>query len=210
MAGTSSSIGLIDINPINQKYRLFLQLVQSRLVIASGVTVLKGQSLHFNGYLQPGAVVHGTVFSKNQLDHAPWAEDAHVKIELYDGPTLLHIPALRANLVSWAGASEENHATRPHDVDPSQDWSVQRGSKHPFTFELGLKGEYGAPRDLDGMVPQLYATWINGLTPGRYYVHASIRGYAQSAADGSAFLEYYFDVKPNECAEELTLTVNLR
>ena len=39
-----------------------------------------------------------------------------------------------------------------------------------------MKGEYGAPRDLDGMVPQVYATWVNGLTPGRYYARAGPSG----------------------------------
>ena len=37
------------------------------------------------------------------------------------------------------------------------------GTTTPFHFEFGVKGEYGAPRDLDGMVPQVYATWVNGL-----------------------------------------------
>ena len=35
-----------------------------------------------------------------------------------------------------------------------------------------MKGEYGAPRDLDGMVPQVYATWVNGLRRvGTMHVH---------------------------------------
>ncbi len=32
-------------------------------LIESGFTVLKGQSLHFDGYLQPGPVIHGNVFT---------------------------------------------------------------------------------------------------------------------------------------------------
>ena len=73
-----------------------------------------------------------------------------------------------------------------------------------------MKGEYGAPRDLDGMVPQVYATWVNGLTPGRYYVRAWVFRYVQSALDGSTFQEYYFDVTPNEWAGDVTLPIDLR
>ena len=61
----------------------------------------------------------------------------------------------------------------PQGVGPPQHWFVQGGTTTPFHFEFGVKGEYGAPRDLDGMVPQVYATWVNGLTPGRYY---AVRG----------------------------------
>ena len=41
-------------------------------LIASKVTVLKGQSLHFDGYLQPGPVIHGNVFTKHQFGDEPW------------------------------------------------------------------------------------------------------------------------------------------
>jgi hypothetical protein len=77
-------------------------------------------------------------------------------------------------------------------------------------IQFGVKGEYGAPRDLDGMVPQVYATWVNGLTPGRYYARGWIFRYVQSALDGSTFQEYYFDVTPNEWAGDVTLPIDLR
>ena len=60
------------------------------------------------------------------------------------------------------------------------------------------------------MVPQVYATWVNGLTPGRYYVRAWVFRYVQSALDGSTFQEYYFDVTPNEWAGDVTLPIDLR
>ena len=41
-------------------------------LIASNVQVLKGQSLHFDGYLNPGPVIHGTVFSKHSFGSEPW------------------------------------------------------------------------------------------------------------------------------------------
>ncbi len=65
--------------------------------------------------------------------------------------------------------SQFNKLTQdPQGVGPPQHWFVQGGTTTPFHFEFGVKGEYGAPRDLSGMVPQVFATWVNGLTPGRY------------------------------------------
>jgi hypothetical protein len=78
-----------------------------------------------------------------------------------------------------------------------------------YLFEFGVRGEYGAPIDLDGMVPQVQAGWVNGLTAGRYYVRAWVFRYLQSARDGSTFLEYSFDIIPNERAGERTMTIEL-
>jgi hypothetical protein len=270
-------------------------------LVRSGFTVLKGQSLHYDVYLQPGPVIHGNVFTKHQFGDQPWplgdtgaaggkngvvgtgtdVNGEYVKIELYDGATLNHIPDPSANLVSWsplpciaggqelytgkytAGACNDprlgseiafpwheykpnngygvpNPATAvgnvipggyyqvsagngagsgvyfgnlmqdPQGVGPPQHWFVSGGTTNPFHFEFGVKSEYGAPRDLDGMVPQVYATWVNGLTPGRYYVRAWVFRYVQSALDGSTFQEYYFDVTPNEWAGDVTLPIDLR
>ena len=98
----------------------------------------------------------------------------------------------------------------PQGVGPPQQWFVSGGTTTPFHFEFGLKGEYGAPKDLSGEVPQVYATWINGLTAGRYYVRAWTFRYVQTALDGSTFQEYYFDVTPNEWAGDVTLPLDLR
>jgi hypothetical protein len=265
------------------------------------VTVLKGQSLHFDCYLEPGPVIHGNVFTKHQFGDEPWplgdtgvpggqngapgtgadVNGEYIKIELYDGPTLNNIPDPSANLVSWsplpciaggqelytgkytAGACNDprlgseiafpwheytpsngygvpNPATAvsnvilggyyqvsagdgagsgvyfgnlmqdPQGVGPPQHWFVNGGTTNPFHFEFGVKGEYGAPRDLDGMVPQVYATWVNGLTPGRYYARAWVFRYVQTALDGATFQEYYFDVTPNEWAGDVTLPIDLR
>jgi len=247
--------------------------------INSDFTVLKGQSLHFDGYLQPGPVIHGNVFTKHQFGDQPWPENTYIKIELYDGPTVDHKPDPSAHLVSWsplpcvaggqdylygwvhagqcgdprlagniafpwheytpsigygfptggAGASYYQVSVGtdpsafgpfvpvrnllmqdPMGVGPPQHWFVQGGTTNPFHFEFGAKGEYGAPRDLSGMVPQVYATWVNGLTPGRYYARAWVFRYVQSALDGSSFQEYYFDVTANEWAGDVTLPIDLR
>src|SRR5208337_2950079 len=261
-------------------------------VCASAVTVLKGQSLHFDCYVQPGPVIHGNVFTKHQFGDEPWplkptggvfsgsksltdfGPNTYIKIEFYDSPTLSNIPDPSANLVSWsplpcvaggqdlffprghAGscgdprtASEvafpwHEYATAngynlkqvslsgqwlntngcpsttnlncvpltqdPQGVGPPQNWFVQGGQTTPFLFEMGVKGEYGAPRDLDGMVPQVYATWVNGLTPGRYYARAWVFRYVQTALDGVTFQEYYFDVTPQEWAGDVTLPIDIR
>jgi len=60
------------------------------------------------------------------------------------------------------------------------------------------------------MVPQVYATWVNGLTSGRYYVRAWVFRYVQTALDGSTFQEYYFDITPQEWAGDVTLPIDLR
>jgi hypothetical protein len=98
----------------------------------------------------------------------------------------------------------------PQGVGPPQHWFVQGGTTTPFHFEFGVKGEYGAPRDLDGMVPQVYATWVNGLTSGRYYARAWSFRYVQTALDGSTFQEYFFDVTPQGWAGDVTLPIDLR
>lgn len=204
-------------------------------VVASKVTVLKGQSLHIDGHLQPGPMIHGNVLSKRGMLDYPWIETTPIKIELYDDYTKAHVTNPRARMVSWSpstrvargqglvhisgvgsdGKLQSNGTDKslqrgPQAVGPTEDWCVQGGTTNPFQFEFGVKGEYGAPRDLDGMVPQLYATWVNGLTPGRYYARAWVFHYVQSDADGSTFLEYWFDVVPNDWAGDKTLSIELR
>jgi len=258
-------------------------------LVQSGLTVLKGQSLHFDGYLQPGPVIHGNVYTKHQFGDEPWPGNSttgqYMKIELFNSSTLSNLVSPSAGSpVSWtplpcvAGGQEHytergaagvcgdprdgsllafpwheystvngpsyndpanlftgatNGYTRdlaesvcvlntacssgkpvlasdPEGVGPPQGWYVSGGTVTPFHFEMGVKGEYGAPTDLSGEVPQVYATWINGLTPGRYYVRAWTFRYVQTALDGSTFQEYYFDITPNEWAGDVTLPVDLR
>ena len=274
-------------------------------VIASGVTVLKGQSLHFNGYLQPGAVIHVTINSKHQFGVEPWPYTQYVKVELYDQPTNQHqpqdssgnplvpvswsplpcvaggqdkysggadaqhcgdpttasqiafpwhqwltsgsfpseagssssafkydfslspfrysqmetmttFPTINRNFANYPGACTTNVTntcmltTDPAGVGPAQNWFVTAGSTAPFDAEFGLKGEFGAPRDMSGEVPQLFATWINGLTPGRYYARAWTFRYVQTALDGTTFQEYPFDVTPQEWAGDVSLPIDIR
>jgi len=286
----------------------------------SGVTILRGQSLHFPLLLQPGPVIHGNVYSKHQFGDEPWPGnstttayegfDQYMKIELYANPTLGNkVDPSAGAPVSWsplpciaggqaptanpwgqggnpyyddspaggydiasgtdasvcgnaatasnigfpwarygptAGSAEQQLLALegipggfpgwssvqlsqpevctsypcarssttdnqdPEGVGPPQQWVVAGGTTTPFHFEFGVKGEFGAPRDIDAHVPQVYATWVNGLTAGRYYVRAWTFRYVQTGLDGATFQEYYFDVTPNEWAGDVTLPIDLR
>ncbi|MGP8068590.1 MAG: DUF4365 domain-containing protein [Candidatus Bathyarchaeia archaeon] len=183
-------------------------------IIVSNVKVEKGASLQFDECLQPGPVIHGEVLAQNKLVNVPWINDAEVMVQIFDSPTRQLIPDPSSRQVSWSPRvpTEQNlqdSKRGPQDVGPPQEWIVHRGATAPFRFEYGVTGEFGAPRDLDGMVSQIYATWVNGLTPGIYYVRASISDYAQTDARGQ-FLDYRFVVKPQEWAAELELQIRLQ
>ena len=107
----------------------------------------------------------------------------------------------------------ESIGTDPQGVGPAQDWFVTPGAtgvNDQFNYQFGAKGEYGAPSQLDGHVPQLYATWVNGLTPGRYYVRAWVFRYVQTALDGSTFQEYSFQISPQEWSGDVSVPMDLR
>ena len=90
-------------------------------------------------------------------------------------------------------------------VGPAQTWWVDpRSSLDPntslgsapteFVFQFGSKGGYGVPAKYSGMVPQVFATWTDSLSPGRYYIRAYLNGYVQTGYDGTQFIDYSFVV----------------
>ena len=90
-------------------------------------------------------------------------------------------------------------------VGPAQVWWVDpRGNLDPttglgssaseFTFQFGSEGEYGIPTKFSGMVPQVFATWTDSLSPGTYYIRVFLNGYVQTTLDGTDFLDYPFVV----------------
>ena len=90
-------------------------------------------------------------------------------------------------------------------VGPAEKWWVDpQGSPNSadglgstnseFFFQFGSEGVYGVPTKLSGMVPQVFATWTNGLGPGRYYIRVFVNGYVQSDPTGGQFIDYSFDV----------------
>jgi len=265
-------------------------------VIASGVTVLTGQSLHFNGYVNPGVVIHGTVYSKHSFGDEPFPYSSFVHVEIYNQPTVgsgsgqlasglnpvswSPLPSIAANDTGTSGIFTNSGSSMtplltaywpadadtggitdagglaggqaeavpltstgqfdsssglynnpvafpytepggaqtvyydPQGVGPAtvngapQVWYTTQGAS-TFTYQFGLKGEYGAPTGLTGEVPQIYATWVNGLTPGRYYVRVWIMQYVQTQIDGATFREYYFDVAANEWAGDVSVPMDL-
>src|SRR5208282_3180833 len=90
-------------------------------------------------------------------------------------------------------------------VGPAESWWVDPqgspnsadglgSSNSEFFFQFGSEGVYGVPTKLSGMVPQVFATWTNGLSPGRYYIRVFVNGYVQSDPTGGQFVDYSFDV----------------
>src|SRR5208283_1368149 len=89
-------------------------------------------------------------------------------------------------------------------VGPAESWWVDPqgsptsdglgSSNSEFFFQFGSEGVYGVPTKLSGMVPEVFATWTNGLSPGRYYIRVFVNGYVQSDPTGGQFIDYPFDV----------------
>ena len=95
-------------------------------------------------------------------------------------------------------------------VDPNGLWDpvTRLGSGADFfIFQFGQRGYYGVPTKFSGMVPQVFATWIDGLNPGAYFVRVFITGYVQSDASGE-FNHAYFQI--NEHTSDVSVSIDLR
>lgn len=51
--------------------------------IATAVVILRGQSMKFDGYLNPGPVISGQVFSRSQEGEAAWSGLKPIRLEIY-------------------------------------------------------------------------------------------------------------------------------
>jgi len=102
-------------------------------------------------------------------------------------------------------------------VGPAQVWWVDpKGNLDPvtnlgsgsdfFKFQFGQKGFYGVPAKLSGMIPQVFATWIDGLKPGTYFIRAFINGYIQSDASG-IFKDVYFYI--NDASNDIFIQIDV-
>jgi len=255
-----------------------------RTAIAENVVILPGQSFHLDGYLNPGPVVHGQIFSKHLFGEEPWPVNPRpVSIVLFSSndyadesvvawspwnkthspymgydwglgysspipipvaypwdtvtagvtPTSITPFSYYTQTFAQPPAPIPADIYRQHDaitcgdtfdpcgkpdgVGPAQYWWVDQGGvftngggSNSFVFRFGVKGIYGAPTEIDGHIPQPYATWINGLTAGRYYVRAYINGYVQTLQDGFTLDESFFEVSQNEWAGDVFLPFDLR
>jgi hypothetical protein len=247
-------------------------------LIASEVTILPGQSLHLDGYLNPGPVIEGQVFSKHMFGDTPWPNQPRpVYVEIYGNddyadsdvvarsplnfthqpymaydwdyfarnptaptPRLVAFP-WDARTATWGGsyysetfiapttsANYNSHppitcggvvdaCTKPNGVGPAQYWWVDSGGvftngggPSSFIFRFGVEGVYGAPTEFDGHIPQSFAGWVNGLTPGRYWVRVWINGYVQTLADGDTLDTVHFDITPAMWGGDVYVPVDLR
>jgi hypothetical protein len=247
-------------------------------LIASQVLVLPGQSFHLDGYVNPGPVIHGQVFSKHLFGEEPWpSQPRPVYVEIYsnsdyssdhlaafsplnfthqpymayDWDYLAPNPSLptpkpvsfpwAAQAAPWAGSyyselflsppPDPNYnsaltlacggtadvCSRPNGVGPAQYWWVDGrgcftngGGTASFIFRFGAKGVYGAPAEFDGHVPQSFASWVNGLRPGRYWVRVWINGYVQTLQDGTTISDIPFGISDTDWAGDIFVPVDLR
>lgn len=249
--------------------------------IAAGVKILKGQSYHIDGYLYPGAVVHGTVYSKCGTGEVMWAAAQYMKIEIYSlgrttatdiagvlptttftGENMILKPGkmpvtwspwaypktrgtLGARPIDGAGFDmnakpsytpidsiqfpwTDNKDGDIHDlaggttympgsglgfdpwgVGPSQSW-LTSASSTSFSWQFGDKGKYGAPCDWTGHVPEINATWVNGLAAGSYSARAWTLQYVQMTTDGSMFEPATFSVASAEWPGDIEVQFDLR
>ena len=249
--------------------------------IAENVVILPGQSFHLDGYLNPGPVVHGQIFSKHLFGEEPWPVNprpvsvvlfssndyadenvvawspwnkTHAPYMAYDWGFGQSLPTPLPVAYPWdtvtagvapstitpfsyytksfaspaASALYYSHdpvtcggtfdpCGKPDGVGPAQYWWVDQagvftngGGSNSFIYRFGVKGLYGAPTMIDGHIPQPYATWINGLTAGRYFVRAYLNGYVQTLQDGVTLDEASFEVSENEWAGDVFLPFDLR
>jgi len=82
-------------------------------------------------------------------------------------------------------------------VDPRGNLDTNTGlgsSGSEFTFQFGSEGVFGIPTKFSGMVPQVFATWTDSLSPGTYYIRVFMNGYVQTTLDGTTFQDYPFVV----------------
>jgi hypothetical protein len=128
----------------------------------------------------------------------------------------------------WEGPTSYYSYTTPilkdpfglfNGVGPAQIWWVDpRSNLDPntglgsasseFVFQFGDEGVFGVPTKFSGMVPQVFATWTDSLSPGRYYIRAFLNGYVQTGYDGTLFVDYPFDV-PQIGASNVVIPIDL-
>ena len=134
---------------------------------------------------------------------------------LWEGPG--GIPA-----VTWVGSSSTSDVA-PKDpfglfngVGPAQFWWIDPdgtytngGGSSSFHFQFGIKGSYGVPTKISGMVPQVFATWTDSLSPRRYYVRVFVNGYVQSTVEGTTLIDYSFAIPDVGFGRDISLPIDI-
>ena len=150
-------------------------------------------------------------FSPTNLTHAPFTSYTTVDT-VFDGLRLKAPSEPKPVAFPWEGPIGYYGYASPRDsrgifngVGPAQKWwtspdntvdpvSGLGSTGVSFLFQFGAKGFYGAPTRLSGMIPQIFATWIDGLQSRTYFVRAYVNGYVQTTSDGSLFKDYSFKI----------------
>ena len=239
-------------------------------------TILPGEALQVDGYLNPGPVVNGQIFSKHMFGGQSWpAAPRPIYVEIYDSyqyvdqnvvsysPLNLTDPPYTSydwEIVSGGGLPTPRPVSFPWDtrdssapfsyysqffpsppssaefkshpailcggvvdkcakqngVGPAEYWWVDGGGiftngggPESFIFHFGVTGIFGAPSEMDGHVPQPFATWVNGLQPGQYWLRAWVNGYVQTLQDGVTFEDYSFQVPNNFWGGDIFVPMDL-
>jgi len=130
----------------------------------------------------------------------------------FNGPKLISASQPKLVAFPWEGPTIYYGYASPRDpngvfngVGPAQAWWTNPSNGldpvtglgstgKSFLFQFGAQGFYGAPTKLSGMVPQTFATWVDGLQPRTYFVRAYVHGYVQTTSDGSRFKDHTFKI----------------
>jgi len=198
-----------------------LELVPWRSELPVSVVIYDGDN-----YVEQNVVS----FSPINLTHAPYTSYVSGRTIFGSGElSPLNVPKLVA--FPWEGPiGYYAYTAAPpfrdpfglfNGVGPAQVWWVSPTSSidpvtglgsngNSFHFQFGQQAHYGAPSQLSGMVPQVFATWIDGLKPGTYFIRIFINGYVQTDATGTLFQDYYFTVKGDASTSDVTIPIDLR
>lgn len=133
----------------------------------------------------------------------------------WEGPTPLpSVPWLGADPSTGVNGKDEYGLF--NGVGPAQYWWIDPngyytngGGASSFRFQFGVKGFYGVPSKLSGMVPQVFATWTDSLTPGRYYVRVFVNGYVQTRSNGVEFADYSFTVPDTGFSRDISIPIDI-
>jgi hypothetical protein len=161
-------------------------------------------------------------YSPINLTHAPYTSYV-IGNTIFDSDKLAPPNAPKQVAFPWEGPISyyPNTAIPPfidpfgvhNGVGPSQVWWVSPtanfdpitglgSDSSSFRFQFGYQRHYGAPRKMSGMVPQTFATWIDGIGPGTYFIRAYINGYIQTDISGAIFQDYPITIVDRQTLSE--------
>ena len=162
---------VISYSPLNLTHSPYMPYVQ-------GDTVFDVSQTNPSPYVVGGLLAP----NKPKLAAFPW-----------EGPISYYSYTLNPNTKDLYGIFNGVGPAQVWWVSPSGTLDAQTGlgsTSNSFRFQFGARGIYGAPAKLSGMIPQIYATWIDGLTARTYFVKSYVHGYVQTTSSGSVTVDY--------------------